>query len=75
MSDKVSLSEYASKNKGRPRKCATCNLEPDVLKEVNQGLRDGIGHRAIGEWLNSVKNIYTNPTNYHFSAGHHTEDA
>lgn len=74
MSDKVSLAEYANATTKRPRRCATCNLPPDVLTEVNQGLRDGIGHKAITEWLSSVHHIYTTPTNYHFGAGHHTEN-
>ena len=73
MPNEVSLRSYAQSGK-RPRKCSTCNLPPDVLEEVNQGLREGIGHTAIGDWLKNVKGIYTTPTNYHFNAKHHLED-
>ena len=73
MSD-PSLEEFLSGKTARPRHCAICALPPDVLAEVNAALRRKASHKAIGQWLASVKGIHTTPTNYHFNAGHHLED-
>ena len=71
-----SLEEFLSESRGlRPRRCATCALPPDVLAQVNAALRQKSNHKAIGKWLTEVKGIHTTPTNYHFNAGHHLEDA
>jgi hypothetical protein len=75
MSDKVTLLDFAASANTRQRKCATCNLPSDVLAEVNAGLREGLGHKVIGEWLKDVKGINAKPTGYHFQAKHHLEDA
>lgn len=70
-----SLEDFIAKSKGKPRKCATCSLPPEVLVEVNASLRNKPHHKAITEWLIKIKGIDTTPTNYHFNAGHHLEDA
>lgn len=69
-----SLNDFIASKDSRPRRCATCTLPPEILAEVNASLRRKPRHKAITEWLNNVKGIYTTSTSYHFNAGHHLED-
>lgn len=49
---KVSLSEFAAQ--GRPRTCGPCTQLPEeVLAELNEGLRSGIGSTLTTRWLAS----------------------
>jgi hypothetical protein len=70
---KVSLGEFAAQ--GRPRTCSVCTLPEEVLAEVNEGLRQGIGPTPVARWLVSEGHRITFPmVMYHKYAGHFEED-
>ena len=66
----ISLEEFAAQ---QPSFCSICNLPTDVLDEINEGLRNGLGYTLIDTWLAKDQGIKTVSVKWHKAKNHYLE--